>query len=290
MRLGIVTPVVTRLPRAHSRWEVDAGIKEIARIATEAERLGYDHLTCSEHIAVPNSVVATRGATYWDPLATLGFIAGCTRTIRLATFVLVLGYHHPLEIVKRYGTLDAISEGRVILGVGVGSLVEEFELLGASFSDRGKRADDALRALRASWGKSVPEYHGEYFDYSDMTIDPVATSTTAPIWIGGQSARSLARAVEFGEAWAPFGLKPNEVSQLLAAAESSASWSQRTKPLEVFLQPTPPLDPVGDPEATRRTLNEWIAGGATGLTLRFVHHSLDHYCEQLEALPTLLTR
>ena len=99
MKVGIVTPVVTRLPGAHARWERDAGIDEVTRIVVEAERLGYHHITCSEHIAIPESVAATRGATYWDPLATFGYLAARTTRIHLATFVLVLGYHHPLEIV-----------------------------------------------------------------------------------------------------------------------------------------------------------------------------------------------
>src|SRR6266550_4455753 len=107
MKLGVVTPVVTRLPRAHATWEETAGIDEIARVAVEAERLGYHHLTCSEHVALPAAVAETRGATYWDPLPTFGYIAARTTTIRLATHVLVLGYHHPLAIAKRYGTLDA---------------------------------------------------------------------------------------------------------------------------------------------------------------------------------------
>src|SRR2546425_7992249 len=156
MKLGVVTPVVTRLPRAHATWEETAGIDEIARVAVEAERLGYHHLTCSEHVALPAAVAETRGAAYWGPLPTFGYIAARTTTIRLATHVLVLGYHHPLEIAKRYGTLDRISAGRLILGVGVGSLEEEFDLLGASFDDRGERADDAIRALRAAWAQQGP--------------------------------------------------------------------------------------------------------------------------------------
>ena len=150
MKLGIVTPVVTRLPRAHASWEATAGIDEVAQVVTEAERLGYEFCTCSEHVAVPVDVAATRGATYWDPLPTFGYLAARTSTIRFATFVLVLGYHHPLAIAKRYGTLDQVSGGRLTLGVGVGSLEEEFVLLGADFAERGPMGDDAIRALRAA--------------------------------------------------------------------------------------------------------------------------------------------
>ena len=123
MKLGIVTPVLTRVQRSHAAWERDAGIDEVTRIVVEAERLGYHHATCSEHVAIPEEIAKTRGGIYWDPLATFGYLAAHTKTIRLATFVLVLGYHHPLAIVKRYGTLDRIAKGRLILGVGVVYLV-----------------------------------------------------------------------------------------------------------------------------------------------------------------------
>jgi alkanesulfonate monooxygenase SsuD/methylene tetrahydromethanopterin reductase-like flavin-dependent oxidoreductase (luciferase family) len=152
MRFGIATPIVVRVPGNHAEWERAAGITELAAIARAADGLGYHHLTCSEHVALPASVEATRGVTYWDPLATFGYLAAVTGRIRFATNVLVLGYHHPLDIAKQYGTLDRVSGGRLILGLGVGSLEEEFDLLGAPFEDRGARADDALRALRASLG------------------------------------------------------------------------------------------------------------------------------------------
>ena len=110
MRLGIVTPVLTMLPRAHARWEEAAGIAEVERVVVEAERLGYHHVTCSEHVAIPRDVAEVRGARYWDPLATFGYLAARTSTIRLATHVLVLGYHHPLAITKRYGTLERVCD------------------------------------------------------------------------------------------------------------------------------------------------------------------------------------
>ena len=159
VKLSVATPVVTMMAGA-GPWERDGSIEDLARIAESADRLGYHHLTCSEHIALPVAEVARRGARYWDPLATFGYLAAHTQRIRFATNVLVLAYHHPLEIAKRYGTLDKISGGRVILGVGVGTLKEEFDLIGAPFDDRGPRAEDALKALRAALSNPEPEYHG----------------------------------------------------------------------------------------------------------------------------------
>ncbi|HVT20256.1 MAG TPA: TIGR03619 family F420-dependent LLM class oxidoreductase, partial [Mycobacteriales bacterium] len=162
------------LPGGHARWEETATIEDVAVIAAACDRLGYDHLTCSEHIGVPASEAPRRGATYWDPLATLGYLAARTERIRLATNVLVLGYHHPLEIAKRYGTLDVVSGGRLVLGVGVGTLKEEFDLLGAPFDDRGERADDAMRALRAALSQREPSYSGTHYSFEGLVIDPCA--------------------------------------------------------------------------------------------------------------------
>ena len=293
MKLGIVTPVVTRLPRAHAQWEETAGIEEIARVAVEAERLGYHHLTCSEHVALPAEVVDTRGATYWDPLATFGYIAARTTTIRLATHVLVLGYQHPLAIAKRYGTLDRVSDGRLVLGVGVGSLREEFELLGAEFDGRGDRADDAIRALRASLSQIEPVYRGEHYAYDGFVVDPCATQPRVPIWVGGRTARSLRRAVELADGWAPFGLARADLAEMIARARDSDAWTARTErpdaPLfELVLQNEHPFDPGAEPNRVRDAATRLADAGATTLNVRVVHHTLDHYLEQLAAMRELI--
>jgi probable F420-dependent oxidoreductase len=288
VKLGIVTPVVTRLPSAHAKWEADAGIAEVERIVVEAERLGYEFCTCSEHVAVPVDVAAERGGTYWDPLAVFGYLAARTTTIQLATFVLVLAYHHPLAIVKRYGTLDVVSGGRVVLGVGVGSLQEEFELLDAPFDDRGQRGDDAIRAIRSSWGRTEPSYAGSSYAFDALMVEPAGARTDVPIWIGGQSARSLRRAVELGDAWSPFALNREDIATLLDRARATEPWEARTTPLDVILQPVPPFDPGGEPDKTRARVERLRDAGATGMAIRVVHHSAEHYCEQLAAMQDLL--
>lgn len=287
MRLGIVTPVVTRLPGAHARWEEPAGIEEVARIVAEAERLGYDFCTCSEHVAVPVDAAAARGATYWDPLSTFGFLAARTTRIRFATFVLVLGYHHPLAIAKRYGTLDRVSNGRLVLGVGVGSLEDEFVLLGSEFEQRGPMGDDAIRALRAALSQTEPEYDGEYFTFGGFVVDPAAVQPHVPIWVGGRTARSLRRAVELADGWAPFGLRTAELGDALNRARDTEAWAGRATPLDVIVQNEHPLDPLEEPERVSEQLDRYRAIGATALAARFVHHSVDHYLEQLAALTPL---
>ena len=280
MRIGIVSPVVTLVPGAHSEWERTAGIEELALVAEVADRLGFAHLTCSEHVAVPVDVAETRGGTYWDPLATFGHLAARTRGIRFATQVLVVGYHHPLEIAKRYGTLDRVSGGRLTLGLGVGSLEEEFALLGAPFDGRGPRADDAIAALRAALSRREPAYSGEFYDFSGFVVDPHAHQDRVPIWIGGRTMKSLRRAVSVGDGWVPFGLSFDELADLLAAAEVPAGF-------DVVLAAGRPLDPLGAPDAARRALDRAAAAGATTVNVALAADSVGHYCEQLHSLAEL---
>jgi probable F420-dependent oxidoreductase len=270
----LVTPVLTLLPRAHARWEADAGIAEVERIVVAADRLGYDHVTCSEHVAVPVDVAAVRGGRYWDPLATFGYLAAKTQRIRFATYVLVLGYHHPLAIAKRYGTLDQVAGGRLVLGVGVGSLEPEFALLGAQFEGRGAIADDALRALRSALSQSRPTYRGEHFSFDDVIVDPCARQERVPIWVGGRTRRSLRRAAALADGWAPFGLAADEVRVWVDAEELD-------RPFEVVLQPPRPLDPGAEPGEAADAVGALVEAGATVIDLRLVHHSVDHCIEQL---------
>ena len=132
MVLGLATPILTRTHDGPA-WLANGTIEDVAQIVSEADRLGFDFCTCSEHVGIPDAEIGRRGAAYWDPLATFGFLAARTSTIRFVTWVLVLAYHHPLALAKRYGQLDLVSNGRLVLGVGVGTLREEFDVLGATF-------------------------------------------------------------------------------------------------------------------------------------------------------------
>ncbi|MBM9460127.1 LLM class F420-dependent oxidoreductase [Nocardioides sp. zg-536] len=280
MRVGITSPVVTGLPGFFGAWEQDAGIEELATIADAADRLGFDHLTCSEHVAVPTAIAEQRGGRYWDPLATLSFLAARTTRIRLATQVLVLGYHHPVAIAKRYGTLDLLSGGRLVLGLGIGSIEEEFDLLGADFAGRGAVADDALPALRAALSGRTPTYDGARFAFSDVVVEPCAVQPRVPFWIGGHTPRSLRRAVEHGDGWIPFGLPHDRLREMLDRAPLPDGF-------EVVLGAGRPVDPVGEPDRTRRALERTVAAGASVVNVHVSATSADHYVDQLARLAEL---
>lgn len=289
-RFGLLTPVLSLVNGEHAEWERDGTIDDVRQIAEAADRLGYDYLTCSEHVAIPNVGADLPGPCYWDPLATFGYLAAFTTRIRLTTSVLVLAYHHPLEIAKRFGTLDRISGGRLNLGLGVGYLEPEFRALGVEYEGRGDRADDAIRALRASFGRREPSYAGPHFQISDMIVEPCGLQQDVPLWIGGRTMRSLRRAVELGDAWYPFAVSPRKAADWLAAAAEWPQWHQRTRPLEVVLGPRRRLDPAGAPDEAAQALAELHDAGVTTVSLRFAHQSLAHYLEQLEAMRDVIAK
>jgi len=293
LALGIVTPVLHMNPRFDPpEWEITAGVDDAVWVVQEAEKFGFDWVSCSEHIAIPAAASSVRGGRYFDPFSTLGYFAAKTTRVGLLTHMAVLPYHHPLELVKRLGTLDVLSGGRVIAGVGVGSLQPEFEVLGHAFDGRGERSDDAIRAIRAAWGQRVPEYHGTHYDFEGFIVEPSGLPREIEVWVGGRTRRSLRRAVEVGHAWMPFGLKLEELTDLLTSPkvrnELSAYSEGRGRPLKVILAPEPPVDPLGQPGRTTEFLASYVAIGATGFSVRFDHHSPAHFCEQMAALRSVV--
>jgi probable F420-dependent oxidoreductase len=284
MEIGVATPILTRTARG-PEWLERGTIEDVATIVAEADRLGFSFCTCSEHVGIPDDEIGRRGAAYWDPLATFSFLAARTARIRFVTWVLVLAYHHPLELAKRYGQLDRMSDGRLVLGVGVGTLRAEFDLLGVAFDERGARADDAMRAIRAVWGRRVPEYHGSHYDLGGLVVEPHAARVDVPMWVGGRTRRSLRRAIELGDGWTPFALSLDDVSGMLAWGRTLPAWARRADRFDVML--SVPVDPLGDADGSRRALAAARAAGATHLAAGIRAHSVAHYVEQLGALDAL---
>lgn len=278
MRTGIGSPILADSgPRPE--WEAAAGIAEIRTVAQTADRLGFEFLTCPDHVAVPPGL--PRGERFYDPLATFSYLAAITERIRFLPYVLVLPFYHPLELAKRYGTLDHLSGGRLTLGLGVGNLREEFDLLGAPFDDRGARADDALRALRAALGRRLVSYSGPYYSFNNLVVSPHAAQEHLPMWIGGHSMRALRRAVTLADGWTPAparfrGPDAETMRAMLATVE-------RPEGFDVVFAPDRGLDPLGDPGSVRQVLENAQWAGATVLNLGVRHGSLNHYLDQLAA-------
>jgi probable F420-dependent oxidoreductase len=199
-----------------------AGPDALRSLAQRAEDLGFDSVWVSDHIILPREVKSfypyspdgvatfTPDQPYFEPIATLNFLAGCTHRIRLGTHVLILPYRNPVLTAKMLATLDVLSGGRVILGAGVGWMEEEFQALGLdTFAQRGAVTNEYLRLFKELWTKAEPEFHGEFYDVSGAGFLPKPVQQPhPPIWIGGHTGPAIRRAAELGDGWMPIGLRP----------------------------------------------------------------------------------
>jgi probable F420-dependent oxidoreductase len=174
-----------------------AGIRGVAE---RAEELGFHSVWATEHIVVGPEGVDPYGRVY-DPLVTLGWVAGWSERIGLGTSIVLVPLHNPFRLAKEVATLQELSGGRVTLGVGMGWHRDEFEFMGVEFEGRGRRADEAIRLVRALW-REEPSFAGRYWSYRDATAEP-HPSPLPEIWVGGSSERAIRRARELGDAWHP---------------------------------------------------------------------------------------
>jgi probable F420-dependent oxidoreductase len=178
----------------------DSSPDDIRRTAEAAEELGFDSVWVTEHIIVGPEAVDPYGRVY-DPLVTLGWIAGWTERVRLGTSIVLMPLHNPMHLGKQVATLQELSGGRVTLGVGMGWHEDEYRFMGVEFRGRGRRGDDAIRLLRALW-KGEQNFDGQYWSFENATSEP-HPSPEPEIWVGGSSERALRRARELGDAWHP---------------------------------------------------------------------------------------
>lgn len=177
----------------------------VAELASEAESAGFDAVYTTDHPFPSDTWLAAGGHHALDPLVVLSFAAAKTSRIRLHTNLFVLAYRNPFLAAKGLSTLDLLSKGRLIVGVGAGYLEGEFAALGASFDDRNERVDEAIAAMRAAWtGESITR-SGIGFRVGGNTMLPRPIQRPGPpIWIGGNSKKAIRRAVELADGWSPF--------------------------------------------------------------------------------------
>ena len=202
MHIGVTIP---------NNWGI-ADPRQVLALGPLAEALGYDSLWVMDHL-LNSGYIRDRlhDKPYYHPLATLSYLAATTKLIKLGTSVLVLPYHNPVELAKYAATLDQMSSGRLILGVGAGAMTEEFEALGVPFRQRGTLTNESMEIMKELWTSPDPQYRSPRWNLSGFKFTPKPLQQPAiPLWVGGSSPGALRRAAILGDGWHPTGLSPEE--------------------------------------------------------------------------------
>jgi probable F420-dependent oxidoreductase len=281
---GIQLPVQALSVMTSMPWEREAGVDDLRRAALAAEAAGFFYVAICDHVAIPRDKAETMSTTWFNPVATLGWIAGQTQRVRLMTNVYVAAYRHPLETAKMFATLDHLSGGRVILGVGAGHVEGEFEALGISFADRGRLTNEAIDGVLDAW---THEYVGE------VGLRPrPAQAPRPPIWIGGSSKAALRRVAERGDGWIPQGTPRQLMPDSIAYLREQRDAVRPGEPVDIGMitehihvgeagWDVPKYTLSGAPDRIAESLNEYGAMGISHLQLRFASRSIDELCDQM---------
>jgi probable F420-dependent oxidoreductase len=292
---GMQLPVAAQTTSFVQAWEPSAGTEEMRRVAVAAERAGFFYLAVSDHVAVPRSHAAAMSTTWYDTVATLGFVAALTRRIRLLSYVWVAPYRHPLVTAKAFATLDALSGGRVILGVGAGHVEAEFAALGADFSRRGKLLDEAIDGVVKAWTDEYPVLDGPTWPARDLGLKPrPVQAPRPPIWVGGSTPAALRRAAERGDGWLPQGVPEIGMPAAIARIHALREKARGDAPIELGMnspwlylgRPYPELDPTTRTGSAAEIAEIFRAIKQLGIAhsgVRFRSRSCDELLEQIEA-------
>lgn len=191
----------------YSRFPDMASLRTTVQLA---EQLGFYGVSIGDHAVIPQSHVNTISPLWYDPLVLGTAVASVTDRLRVLFNTLVMPYHHPVRLAKAIASLDVLSGGRVIVGVGVGWIEPEFQALGVPFRERGARTDEGIRAMKELWTSERPSFQGRFVSFKDVVFEPKPVQKPhPPLWVGGGARRSIQRAAELGDGWHPLG-RPQE--------------------------------------------------------------------------------
>ena len=242
-------------------------MNDLVDFGVSAERLGYQSVWVSDHLFHAAYVAARLGdRPYHEPMTVLTAIAARTHTVELGTSVLVLPWHHPVRLAKTVASLDNLSNGRVIVGVGVGSTEDEYQALGVPFDRRGQIANEYLAAMRALWTEQVPAYHGEHLSFEGLRFEPKPVQTPhPPIWVGGSSPAAIRRLLRFGQGWHPLRLSPADLASSMPRLRDSLAAAGRPIDMPVavrlvlsFAEPAS-TQPVSERKTCKGSVEEMAA-------------------------------
>lgn len=225
-------------------------VPEFGRLAALAEELGYESLWTAEHIVLPDlppgETPRPGTLAFLDSVAALGYLAAHTRSLKLATGVLLLPQHHPLQLAKQLASVDVLCNGRLIVGIGVGGVEQEARAMGAPMSERGSRADDYLRAMIAIWTMEHPSYAGKHVRFERINAYPRPVQKPyPPIVVGGRSEGALRRTVRFAAGWYGYAMSLEQTREVMSALNAMRERVQRPPTLgdiEITIAPREEVD------------------------------------------------
>lgn len=292
---GLQLPIAAQSTMFAQPWEASAGTTELVRVARTADRWGAFYVAVCDHVAVPRAQAAAMSTVWYDPIATLGFLAAATKQVRLLSYVFVAPYRHPLQTAKAFMTLDALSGGRVILGVGAGHVEGEFGVLGVDFGRRGALLDEAIDAVRAAFLDEYPVHEGRTWTIRDVGLRPrPVQQPRPPIWVGGSTPAAMRRAARRGDGWLPQGTFRDRLPEQIATIRAERQKTLGDAPIEIGANSEwlyigrPSFDPgpntrSGGAEEIAASLRALRAMGVSHCGVRFRTRSCDELCDQLEA-------
>ncbi|GAA4914907.1 TIGR03619 family F420-dependent LLM class oxidoreductase [Streptomyces coeruleoprunus] len=295
---GMQLPVQSQSAVYAESWEVEAGPADLVAVARAADRYGFAYLACCDHVAIPRRLAAAMSTVWYDPVATLAHLAAVTERVRLLSHVAVVGLRHPLVTAKQYATLDHLSGGRLVLGVGAGHVEEEFTALGADFAARGALLDECVDALRAALGpEEFPEFAGERFSFKDLGQRPRPAQDRVPLWVGGSSPAARRRAALRGDGWLPQGDPRDRLPARIAGLRRLREEAGLTAPFTVgaIAEPLYVGTPAwhvgrhtlhGAPEALASSLRAYGQMGVDQIQVRFRSRSRSELLDQMAAFAT----
>ncbi|MBE1598051.1 putative F420-dependent oxidoreductase [Streptomyces stelliscabiei] len=290
---GMQLPVQSQSTLYAEPWEADAGPEDLAGIARAADRAGFAYVAVCDHVAIPRRLAPAMSTVWYDPVATLAYLAAVTERVRLLSHVAVVGLRHPLLTAKQYATLDHLSGGRLILGVGAGHVREEFEALGVDFERRGAVLDECVDALRAALGPDeFPSHHGKLYDFEDLGQRPRPAQARIPVWVGGSSPAAVRRAAVRGDGWLPQGDPRDRLPAQIARLRRLREEAGVTAPLTVgaITEPLYVGEPdwnvgrrtlTGSPEALAESLRQYGAMGVDQIQVRFRSRGRSELVDQI---------
>lgn len=239
-------------------------VRTLVDLAQTAEGLGYTTAWLPDHVLPPGEYGATFGGVY-EPLVTIGHLTAVTERLRFGTSVVVLPLRDPFVLAKQVATLHQLSGGRVVLGVGVGWSVPEFEAVGADHSRRGAVTDDALALLRHLFAGGTAPYQGRRFSYEQGVFAPVPDGTL-PIMVGGNSDAALRRAARYGDVWQGIPADPGAFAERVRVLGGLAGDRDVVPALRIGWDGSTPVEGVADAAVAYRD------AGAAQLAVHFGEH------------------